>query len=147
MKPLFSVLLLTAIMSCSSPKAVEYRSYSNLRVSNMGFTTSTVNMDLQYYNPNNFGLQLRMMDIDIFINDNLLGHSTLDTLIQIPRKNTFTIPLKVDVDMHNAFINGWNTLVGKEVTVKATGRVKVGKANVFMSMPVNYEGKQTFSLF
>ena len=33
----------------------------------MGFTASKVSLDLQYYNPNNFGLQLRKTDLDIFI--------------------------------------------------------------------------------
>ena len=75
------------------------------------------------------------------------GHTVLDTLIQIPRKNNFTLPVSVDIDMKNAFKNSLTTLLGKEVTVKATGRLKVGKANIFMSVPVNYEGKHTFSLF
>jgi len=104
-------------------------------------------MDLEYFNPNNFGLQLSRTDLDIFINNNFLGHSSSDSLINIPRKNSFLLPIKFDVEMQNVFKNAWNTLVGNEVTVKVTGSVKVGKANVFMSMPVNYEGKQKFSLF
>jgi hypothetical protein len=51
------------------------------------------------------------------------------------------------MDMKNVFKNAWNTMIGNEVTVKVTGKVKVGKGNVFMSMPVNYEGKHKFSLF
>ena len=43
--------------------------------------------------------------------------------------------------------NALNTLLGKEVLLKVTGKVKVGKANVFMYFPVNYEAKETFSLF
>lgn len=144
---IFSFLAISAIMSCSSPKALEYRNYSNFQILNAGFNSSTVSLDLEYYNPNNFGMQLRMADIDIFINDNLLGHSSLDTLIQIPRKDSFLLPIKVDVDMHNIFKNALPTFLGREVTVKAIGRIKVGKANVFISMPVNYEGKHSFSLF
>lgn len=113
----------------------------------MGFTTSQVTLDLQYYNPNNFGLQLRRTDLDIFINNNFLGHSASDTLINIPRRDTFLIPIKFDMDMKNMYKNAWNSLTGSEVLVKVTGKVKVGKANVFMSMPVNYEGKHRFSFF
>ncbi|MDQ6758086.1 MAG: LEA type 2 family protein, partial [Bacteroidota bacterium] len=106
-----------------------------------------VTLDLQYYNPNNFGLQLRKTDLDIFINNNFLGHSSSDTLINIPRRNTFLLPIKFDVDMKNVFKNAWNSLGGAEVLVKVTGKLKIGKANIYMSMPVNYEGKQKFSLF
>lgn len=141
------IFFIAAFMSCSSPKMLEYKEYKNFKVNSAGFTSSKISLDLVYYNPNNFGLQLRKVDMDIFIDNNLLGHTLLDTLIQIPRKNTFTLPISVDVDMHNIFKNSLITLMGKEVTVKAIGRLKIGKANVFMSMPVNYEGKHTFSMF
>jgi Conserved secreted protein len=135
------------ILSCSAPKELEYQDYKNLHVEKMGFTSSKVNLDLQYYNPNNFGLQLRRTDLDIFINNVFLGHSASDTMINIPRRDTFLLPIKFDLDMKNMFKNAWNSIVGTEVTVKVTGKIKVGKANVFMSMPINYEGKHKLSFF
>jgi LEA14-like dessication related protein len=141
------VFLITAFLSCSSPKALEYKTYHNFEIEKLGFNNSTIRMDLEYYNPNNFGMQLKNTDLDIFINGNLLGHSSLDTLIRIPRRDTFSIPVKFDVNMQNAFKNALYTLMGKEVLVRLAGKVRVGKANVFMSLPVDYESKETFSLF
>ena len=135
------------IIGCSSPKELEYQSYKNFSLQKLGFNTSRVSLDLQYFNPNNFGLQLRRTDLDIFINDNLLGHSSSDTLINIPRRDTFLLPIKFDTDMKNIIKNAWNSMLGNEITVKVTGKVKVGKGNVFMSMPVKYEGKHKFSMF
>ena len=135
------------ILSCSSPKALEYKTYHNFSIQNLGFNSSTIKLELEYYNPNNFGMQLRNSDLDIFIDGNLLGHSSFDTLITIPRRNTFTLPIKFDVDMQNIYKNAWSTLTGKEILVKLTGKLKIGKANVFMSLPVNYESKETFSMF
>ena len=140
-------LAVTAFLSCSSPKALEYKTYHNFTIENLGFNNSAISLDLEYYNPNNFGMQLKSTDLDIFINGNLLGHSSLDTLIRIPRRDTFSIPVKFNVDMQNVFKNAWNTLIGKEVLVRLSGKVRVGKANVFMSFPVEYETKQTFSMF
>lgn len=135
------------IFSCASPKALEYKTYHNFSVQKLGFNNSSIALDLEYYNPNSFGLQLRNTDLDIFINGNKLGHSSSDTLINIPRRNTFILPIKFDVDMQNIFKNAMNTLLGKEVTIKLTGKLRVGKGNVFMSFPLNYESKETFSLF
>ena len=140
-------IFLLIFMGCSSPKMIEYIDYKNFGIQKLGFTSSRVTMDLQYFNPNNFGMQLKGTDLDIFINNNFLGHTASDTLISIPRRDTFLIPIKFDLDMKNALKNAWNSAVGNEVTVKVTGKVKVGKANVFMSMPVNYEGKHKFSMF
>jgi hypothetical protein len=52
-----------------------------------------------------------------------------------------------DVNMQSLYQNALNTLLGREVTLKVSGKVKIGKANVFMYFPVNYESKETFSLF
>jgi LEA14-like dessication related protein len=144
---IFVFFVLWIITGCSSPKELEYQDYKNFHLDKMGFTTSRVTLDLQYYNPNNFGLQLRRTDLDIFINNTFLGHSSSDTLINIPRRDTFLLPIRFDTDMKNIFKNAFNTMMGNEVTVKVTGKVKVGKANVYMSMPVNYEGKHKFPLF
>lgn len=140
-------ILVVVFMSCRSPKALEYKTYRNFSIENLGFNNSTVKLDLEYYNPNNFGMQLRNTDLDIFINGSLFGHSSTDTLIPIPGRDTFSIPVKFVVNMQSVYKNALNTLLGKEVLLRVTGKVKVGKANVFMYFPVNYESKETFSLF
>ena len=143
----FISLLTLVLISCSAPKALVYTDYKNFEIESFGFSSSQVKLDLEYFNPNNFGLQLKRTELDIFINDNFLGRSYSDTLINIPRRDTFLLPIKFHVDMQNVFKNAFNTLAGNEVSIKVTGRLKLGKANVFMSMPVNYETKHVFSLF
>lgn len=133
------------VTSCQAPKALEYKDFKNLSVDKLGFSSSTVKMDLLYYNPNNFGLQLKRTDLDIYIDGNYLGHTTQEFQVTIPKRSDFTLPIKAEVDMKNVFKNAVSSLFGKEVTVKITGRIKVGKANVFKSFPVNYEGKHSLS--
>ncbi|MGN6298009.1 MAG: hypothetical protein ACTHM7_14575, partial [Ginsengibacter sp.] len=55
-------LVVLAFMSCSSPKALEYREYHNFSVEKLGYSNSTIKMDLVYFNPNNFRMQLRNTD-------------------------------------------------------------------------------------
>jgi LEA14-like dessication related protein len=124
-----------------------YRDFKNLTVGKAGFATTTLKLDLIYYNPNNFGLQLKYTDLDIFVDNNYLGHSSQDYQISIPRLAEFTLPLIIEVDMKNLLKNAFPTLLGKEVMVKVTGTVKLGKANVYKTFPVNYEGLQRFSAF
>ena len=139
-----SILLLS---SCRAPKELEYRDFKNLSVSNVGVVSSTLKMDLEYYNPNNFGLQLKSTELDIYIDGNYLGHTVQDVGVSIPRRAVFDLPVSVAVDMKNIFKNIFTGLFKTEVLVKIVGHVKLGKANVYMSMPVSYEGKQTFSVF
>ena len=146
------ILLLIASMtllliSCSTPKELEYRDFKNLTINQLGFSATAIRMDLIYYNPNKFGLQLKSFELDIFQNDNYLGHSTQEQLVAIPGRAEFTIPVKVDVDMKNLLKNGITSLLSNQVVIKVTGTVKVGKGNIFKSFPVNYEGVQNFSIF
>ncbi|MBL0359134.1 MAG: LEA type 2 family protein [Chitinophagaceae bacterium] len=146
----YTVLYLFAtaiLLSCSTPKALEYRDFKNFTIEKLGFASSYIKMDMVYFNPNDYGLQLKRTDLDIFINDVYLGHTAQEYQITIPRKDTFAIPLKIEVDMKNLLKNGVNLLFLNEVTVKVTGSVKVGKANVFMGFPVKYEGRQVFTMF
>lgn len=145
--PLLLLLLSILPLACSTPKALEYRSFKNFTIEKLGFSSTSVKLDLIYFNPNNYGIELKTTDVDIFVNDTYLGHSAQDYQISIPKKEEFSIPLKIDVDMRNILKNGLNTFLRNEVTVKITGSIKVGKANVFMIFPILYEGKQIFSFF
>ncbi len=133
--------------SCQAPKELEYRDFKNLKVEKLGFGASSLKLDVIYYNPNNFGLQLKYTDLDIFIDGNYLGHSSQDYQISIQRLSEFTLPLQINLDMQNLLKNALPTFLGKEVTVKITGKVKLGKANVYKTFPVNYEGRQRFTVF
>ena len=145
--PLLLLLLSILPLACSTPKVLEYRTYKNFTIEKLGFSSSAVKLELVYFNPNNYGIELNSTDVDIFVNDSYLGHSAQDFQISIPKKEEFSIPLKIDVDMRNLLKNGLTTLLSHEVTVKITGSIKVGKSNVFMIFPVLYEGKQTFGFF
>lgn len=139
---LSALLIMT---SCREPKELEYRDFKNLSSEKLGFSSSTFKIDLVYYNPNNFGLQLKRTDLDIFIDSNYLGHTAQDYQINIPKRGEFTLPLSIEVDMKNAYKNAIPALFGKEVLVRVVGKVKLGKANVYKNFNVNYEGKQKFS--
>lgn len=145
--PIVIVVIIFFTPSCQAPKELVYRDFKNLKVEKLGFSATTLKVDLIYYNPNNFGLQLKYTDLDIYIDNNYLGHSSQNYQITIPRLAEFTMPLAIEVDMKNLLKNAIPTLTGKDVMVKVTGKVKLGKANVYKTFPVNYEGVQRFSAF
>ena len=143
----FTLLALFSILmsSCRNIKDLEFRNYENMRLENLGFSSSRLLVDLIYYNPNNFGMQLNNTDLDIYINDKLLGHSSQDLQVSIPRRKEFTLPMIVDIDMKNLLKNGLTALTNKEVNVRLIGKIKVGKGGIYKSFPVDYTSKQVFS--
>ena len=146
---IFLVLVASSALltSCRAPKDLEFREFKNLKVNNLGFSNANLSLDLVYYNPNNFGLDLSRTDLDIFVDSTLLGHSTQNVQIPIPRRDVFTVPLKVDLDMKNLLKNSMTAFFNKEVNVKVLGKVRVGKAGVYKTFDVDYTTKQNFSFF
>lgn len=140
----FFLLIMT---SCREPKDLVFRDFKNISLSDVNFSTAKLTMDLVYYNPNNFSLELNKTDLDIFVNNNFLGKSLQDIQVKIPKRQEFTVPLKVDVDMKNLLKNGLNTLFNKEVSIRFLGKVKVGKAGVMKNFNVDYTTLQEIPLF
>lgn len=135
------------MLGCARPQGFDYRDIKNFRIEKLGFEKSTVSMDLVYYNPNNFGVQLRKVDCDVYINDKFLGKYLLETNLTIPKKAEFTLPSTMEVDMKNIFRNTLSVLFSSEVLVKVKGTTRVGKGNFFLNVPVDYEGKHKFEIF
>jgi hypothetical protein len=138
---LFSFLL----TSCRDPKDLEFREFKNLTVENIGFTGANLNVDAVLYNPNNFSLELKRTDFDIFVDSTLLGHSMQDLQVKVPKRQEFQIPLKVELDMKNLLKNGLATFINKQVLIRVIGKVKVGKAGVFKTFDIDYQTLQQFS--
>lgn len=142
LKGAFLGLLLLTIAGCRQPRIPEYQAFENFRINQVGLKESVVSADLKYYNPNEFALQLKGAELDVTLNERHVGRSILDTLITIPRKDTFLLPVKMKVDMKQLFSNALSMLLNPEVEVKVNGSVKLGKNGVFFNMPVNYKGTQ-----
>jgi LEA14-like dessication related protein len=143
----FLTLLTILLLGCNTPKELEYREFRNFSVQKIGFSTTSIKLDMVYYNPNGFALQLKRTELDVFVNGVLLGHTSQEYQITVPKREQFIIPITMEVDMKNLLKNSLISFFNKEVQVKVTGSIKVGKANVFISFPVNYEGVQAVSFF
>ncbi len=141
MKYVFVLLIIISLLACSKPQGFDYRDFRNFKIEKLGFNRSAISMDLVYYNPNNFGVQLRNIDCDVYVENNYLGKFQLDTLMRIPKKAEFTVPAKVEIDMKNVLKNSLTVLFSKEILVAVKGTAKAGKGGVFFNVPVNYEGR------
>ena len=141
------VLLCCLLFACKKPQGFEYRDVQNFSIDSLGFDRSTISMNLVYFNPNNFGVDLKHVDCDIFINHSFLGKYVLDTSMHIAKRSEFALPSRIQVDMRNVFKNSLNVLFSQEVLVDITGNTRVGKAGIFVNVPFKYSGTHKLGLF
>ena len=141
---IISVLLLSA---CNKPQSFEYRGMQNLKVDSIGLVSSKISLELVYFNPNNFGVDLRNVNCEVYINHNYLGKYVLDTVMHIAKHSEFSIPSSMNVDMKNVYKNALNTFLSKQVLVELDGSTRVGKSGIFITVPFKYSAMEKFSMF
>src|SRR2546425_12950685 len=119
MRILASILFLILFMTgCKRPESFEYRDLKNFKIDSLGFEKSSVSMDLVYFNPNNYGVDLKSIDCDVYIEHNYLGKYVLDTTMHIAKKSEFVIPSHMLVEMKNLFRSTLTSFFSSELLLE-----------------------------
>ncbi len=146
-KCLFPTLCCLLLFACKT-KDLEYLSFNNMKMVKLGYPESTVSLEVTCYNPNKFGMRLESMNTDVFINGDFLGKAMIDSMLDVPKKDTFTIPVKMEVKMGNT-LNGLmkminNTADSSLLDLKMDGKARLKKGGIFINYPIHYQEKKVF---
>lgn len=141
-----TIAILVLITSCKKPMAFEYRDLTNFKLGNINSEKSEVSLNLVYYNPNKFGVDLKNVNCEIFIDSIYVGKFKLDTMMHISKTSEFSLPAHFEVSVQNILKNSINLLFN-EVTLSAKGTTRVGKSGIFVTVPIEYSGKHKLNLF
>lgn len=144
---LFTIGLGTGLTSCSRIAEPEFKSIKNISIDRFGLGKSCIKSNLLFYNPNDFGVTLKGMNLDLFVNGSLMGHTDQYIDLKIGRKRDFTIPLKIEIDTKKTIKNMITGLVNGEATLSVKGKIKISKAGVSKSIPVDFTTKQKIDPF
>ncbi|MBO9572890.1 MAG: LEA type 2 family protein [Chitinophagaceae bacterium] len=136
------VLIMIIISSCTKPKDLEFVDVQNIRMIKWGLSESLVGVDVRFYNPNNQQVRLKDADAKVYANSAYLGNAFTDTVIVIPKNDTFAVPLILKLNTATALAGAMQTLADTTVAIKVEGNVKMGKAGVFVNYPISYEKVQ-----
>ena len=141
------LLLIVLISGCKKPQSFEYRDLKNFKIDSLGFEQSGVSMDLVYFNPNNYGVDLKHIDCDVYVDHNYLGKYILDTTMHIAKRSEFVVPSRMNVNMKNLFKNALTSVFSQELLLEVNGTTRVGKAGIYITFPFTYSGHHKFSMF
>lgn len=136
------ILLAGLSQGCKQPEAPYYYGFQNLQVSQASGTGTTLSTIVKLYNPNPYSLELRRAEVDVAINGKHAGHSLLDSTILIPRRDTFYVPIALQVDMKSIMSNILQSFLTKQAMISLDGRVKIKHGMFTFNRTFHYEGKQ-----
>jgi LEA14-like dessication related protein len=106
----------------------------------MNLNEATIGFGVTYFNPNNFGVSVKEAEANVYLDSVYIGRFVQDSLVEVQKNSAFTVPFSGAVSLQTALKLNLNDLVNKQVMVKADGTVKVGKAGIYVSKPVHYQG-------
>lgn len=140
------VVFLFLLSSCKKPASPQYIGYENFQVEHLGLQNTILSTKVKLYNPNNYPLQVKSASIDVYINNDFLGHSSLDSLIILPAKDTSFVPLRLTAKAKDVVSNTLRVWLNPDVKVKIKGTARAGRGGFFINIPIDYEGTQRLEL-
>jgi LEA14-like dessication related protein len=138
--------MLILLGSCGKMEEPVFNNIGNVKLGKLGLATTTMSFDMEYFNPNNSRAKLTAAAGEAWLDSNYLGHFHVDTLVIIPPKSNFTVPVKLDMDMQKLLTYSLSDFRNKKdvlVTIKGTARV--GKSGFYRKLPLDYEGRKNLS--
>lgn len=134
---LFTAILFLTSAGCNNIKELEYKGIKNTKLQTLSINNAAIQMDLEYFNPNNFGLDVKETNLSIYLNDKFIGIADQPTKTQIEKNSTFLFPVVAHFDALKVVGSAFKAIFSKTNKVTIQGSAKVGKSGVYIKVPVN----------
>jgi hypothetical protein len=133
--------LFIVFQSCGKMEEPQFQRVENFGIKKIGLQNVVIGFDATFLNPNSFGVTVKEAALDIYVDSIYLGKFTQPKDVSVVKNAEFSIPLEGAVSWNETLASEGKRLLGKEVLLKATGEVKVGKAGVFVSKDIWYQSR------
>lgn len=141
-----SFLLAVLISACGKIQDPQFRRLEDFGVKSFGIEKIDLRFKVTYFNPNNFGVNVKEAGADFYIDSVYMGKFTQDLDVEVGKISEFSIPFSGSVPLTTVLKLKMNDLADRELLIQANGSVKVGKAGVYITKPFNYSGKHKVDL-
>ncbi len=132
---IFSMILQSA--GCSNVKELDYKGVENTEIQSIGFNHSAIRINLKYYNPNNFWIDVKESNLSIYLNDQFIGIADQPEKTEIPKLSDFIFPVVAHFDPLKILGTAFTSLFSKTNKVTIQGTAKLGKKGVYIKVPIN----------
>ena len=95
-------VFIIVLISCTVNEAPEFIGIKNIKVVESSKTFITIKGEGLFKNPNDIGGKLQADEIIVYVNGNEMATVTSDSF-NVPAKEEFTIPLKVNIPTDSIF--------------------------------------------
>ena len=132
------------MVSCSKPEAPEYLGFRDFSLDNISMDSALLHTQLAFYNPNTFVMELKRGEVNVFLDNKLANHYIMDSTINIPKKDTFFVPLNLRISPKLLISSALSMLMNNnKIKVRMEGSIRVKRGAITFTVPINYEVLET----
>ena len=129
------------VISCTIKESPEFIGIKNIKVLESSKTFVTIEAEGLFKNPNDIGGKLKADGIKVYVNGNEMATVNSGSF-DVPAKEEFTIPLKVNIPTDSIFSNKnigglIGSLFSQKIEVKYQGKIKYKVFGFSHSYPVD----------
>lgn len=139
--PLLIVSIAACFWSCNKLEEPQFKKLEGFGIKKLSIKETVIGFKATYFNPNNFGVAVKEASFDVYIDSLYLGKFSQSHEITVQKSSSFSIPMEGRISLEKALQFNIPNMMGKEVGIKALGIVKLGKAGVFITKNVDYQGR------
>ena len=136
--PLLLLFIILLSGACTDVKEPVFENVENLKIGKLNLSETDLSADLRFTNANNFGLKLKTLDCDLYLDSSFLGHFSNTEPVKIPARSAFLLPLSGQAKTLLLMEQTRKAFAGKESHVRVEGKARVGRSGFYKTIPIRY---------
>ncbi|GBL34873.1 hypothetical protein EMGBS15_04680 [Filimonas sp.] len=122
---------------CNNVKELDYIGIQSTSIESINLKNAALRINLEYYNPNKFGIDVKETNLSIYLNDKFVALADQPEKTQIPKLSNFTFPVVAHFDPFKILGTAFSSLFSKTSKMTILGTAKLGKGGVYIKVPIS----------
>lgn len=133
------ILLTFLLVSCADMIDPDFEDVENFKLGKVQVDRTTISADIRLRNPNRFGLHLKTISCEVYMDSTHLGHFQNSADLKIPRQASFSLPVKGEVQTLKLMDYSKKALFGEPAYIRVYGQARVGRFGIYRTVPFEYK--------
>jgi LEA14-like dessication related protein len=133
--------LASVLFSCVKIEEPEFREIRDFHIDDVSLQEVQIQFGMAYFNPNEFSVTVKETAAKVYLDSAYLGEFKQDSLVEVKENDEFVVTLSGSLPVTTFFQMNLKDLLKRQVLIHAEGATKVGKAGVFITKKINYQGR------
>jgi len=122
---------------CNKIKELDYKGIKSAKLESINFHNTAIRINLEYFNPNNFSIDVKETNLSIFLDDQFVALADQPEKTKIPKNALFEFPIVAHFDPLKIMGPALKSFFAKTTKLRLQGTAKLGKDGVFIKVPVD----------